>query len=154
MGKYKVLSRDSWSNTRKFLVDTENDLNILPKNIGSTALVAETSDEYILNNKKEWVKIKKDSSNNNENNSGNETVNNDNEAIFIEKEDGGQWPDTFPMSMQELTERALSGTLPKVYIKYVTGSSSAKWLAIRECIPSFAFKYARGTATTKYISSL
>ena len=67
MGKYKVLSRDSWSNTRKFLVDTESDLNLLPKTVGSIALVVETNDEYILNNKRKWIKLKKNNSTNNEN---------------------------------------------------------------------------------------
>ena len=51
MNKYKILSKDSWSNTNKFLIDTENDLSILPKSdIGSTVFVIETGDKYILNN--------------------------------------------------------------------------------------------------------
>jgi hypothetical protein len=53
MNKYKILSSDSWSSTDKFLIDTESDLNVLPKSVGSIAFVADTGDEYILNNKKE-----------------------------------------------------------------------------------------------------
>ena len=71
MNKYKILSSDSWSSTDKFLIDTESDLSVLPKSVGSIALVADTSEEYILNNKKEWTKIKKNDSSNSGNNSEN-----------------------------------------------------------------------------------
>lgn len=42
-----------------YLIDTEADVNKLPTYCapGSTALCAETSDIYILNNAKKWVKL-------------------------------------------------------------------------------------------------
>lgn len=42
-----------------YLIDTEADVKNLPTHCapGSTALCAETSDVYILNNKKKWVKL-------------------------------------------------------------------------------------------------
>ena len=42
----------------EFLADSEADLAELPKDVkyaGSTCLVAETGNVYILNNKEEWV---------------------------------------------------------------------------------------------------
>lgn len=44
----------------EFIVDTEADIATLPtKDVfpGSTCIVAETSNVYILNSKKEWVKL-------------------------------------------------------------------------------------------------
>ena len=54
---------------QKFIVDTEEDVEFLPKTAkpGSSALVISTSNFYILNHNKEWKKIKK------ENNSSIET---------------------------------------------------------------------------------
>lgn len=43
----------------EFVVDTDGDIAELPINVypGSTALVAGSSEVYILNNNKEWVKL-------------------------------------------------------------------------------------------------
>jgi len=58
MADYKVLSGDPEYKTQQYLVDELADLNSIPrKKIGSLALVAATADVYILNNKKEWVKL-------------------------------------------------------------------------------------------------
>lgn len=57
MAKYKILQTDVRLNTHQFLVDTVIDLNELPKETGSVALVANTGDVYICNNAKEWVKL-------------------------------------------------------------------------------------------------
>lgn len=54
MADYKILSEDYHLGIHQFLVDTEDDLASLPRDeIGSCALVAETSSVFILNNKKE-----------------------------------------------------------------------------------------------------
>lgn len=44
---------------KKYIVDTVAEISTLPKNvtIGSTVFVIEDSSTYMLNNKKEWVKI-------------------------------------------------------------------------------------------------
>lgn len=44
---------------KKFILDTEEDINMLPKNIqsGSSALVMNNSQLYILNNEKKWIKL-------------------------------------------------------------------------------------------------
>ena len=58
MADYKILSEDFNLGIHQFLVDEVADLQNLPsEEIGSAALVAATSDVYILNNKKEWTKI-------------------------------------------------------------------------------------------------
>lgn len=57
MAKYKTLSTNPRTNTHEFLVDTTDDLAKLPKEPGSTALVANTGDIYICNNAKEWKKL-------------------------------------------------------------------------------------------------
>ena len=45
---------------QKFILDSEEDIEILPKTVkaGSSALVIETSDIYVLNHKAEWIKSK------------------------------------------------------------------------------------------------
>lgn len=55
--KYKTLSADSRAGIHQWLVDNVSDLNGLPKEVGSAALVANTGDVYICNNAKEWVKL-------------------------------------------------------------------------------------------------
>lgn len=57
MAKYKILSADVQHNTHQFLVDTVSDLEDLPKEPGSAALVANSGDVYICNNAKEWKKL-------------------------------------------------------------------------------------------------
>ena len=58
MADFKVLDDNYRYGTHQFLVDEVEDLSVLPaEEIGSTALVAATSDVYILNNKKEWTKL-------------------------------------------------------------------------------------------------
>lgn len=44
---------------KKFVLDSEEDVDILPTNIkaGSSALVIGTSQFYMLNNQKEWVEV-------------------------------------------------------------------------------------------------
>ena len=54
---YKILSSDIRSNTHQFLVDKIADIDSLPKETGSTALVANTGEIYICNNEKEWKKL-------------------------------------------------------------------------------------------------
>lgn len=55
---FKILGGDRQYGTHQYLVDEEVDLQDLPTGeIGSTALVAATSNIYILNNKLEWVKL-------------------------------------------------------------------------------------------------
>lgn len=46
-------------NLKEFVVDTEADIKLLPLDcaMGSTAFVINTGDVYMLNGKKEWVKI-------------------------------------------------------------------------------------------------
>lgn len=43
----------------EYIADTEEDIKDLPKNSfpGSTCIVAETGNVYILNSKKEWIKL-------------------------------------------------------------------------------------------------
>lgn len=43
----------------EYLLDTKQDLSLLPSNIcaGSTALVCESNEKYILNNSKTWVNL-------------------------------------------------------------------------------------------------
>ena len=54
MADYKILNANSEYKTREYLIDEDADVSILPKNYpGSLALVAATSDVYILNNKKQ-----------------------------------------------------------------------------------------------------
>lgn len=45
---------------QKFILDSEEDIEILPKTVkaGSSALIIETSDIYVLNHKAEWIKSK------------------------------------------------------------------------------------------------
>ena len=50
---YKVLKSNPRRNTHEFFIDEESDLQILPKEPASTALVAATGDFYICNNKKQ-----------------------------------------------------------------------------------------------------
>ena len=58
MADYKILDMNSDYNTRQYLIDEEADLSSLPlSKVGSVALVAATADVYILNNKKQWVKL-------------------------------------------------------------------------------------------------
>lgn len=57
MGKYKILSADVQLGTHQFLVDEVSDLDNLPKEPGSAALVANTGEVYICNNAKEWKKL-------------------------------------------------------------------------------------------------
>lgn len=58
MADYKILSEDYHLGIHQFLVDEVEDLQSLPADeVGSAALVASTSDVYVLNNKKEWKKI-------------------------------------------------------------------------------------------------
>lgn len=47
---YKILEADPIRSTHKFFVDNVNDLEELPKEPASTALVANTGDTYICNN--------------------------------------------------------------------------------------------------------
>ncbi len=44
---------------KEYVVDSEADIEYLPLDgvMGSTAFVIETGDVYVLNGKKEWVKI-------------------------------------------------------------------------------------------------
>lgn len=44
---------------KQYVVDTEKEIDNLPidDQMGSSALVIETSDVYMLNGKKEWVKL-------------------------------------------------------------------------------------------------
>jgi hypothetical protein len=46
-------------NLKEYVVDTTEEVNLLPLDgvMGSTAFVIETGDVYMLNGKKEWVKI-------------------------------------------------------------------------------------------------
>lgn len=55
MGKYKILESNARLNIHHFLVDTIENLKDLPKETGSTALIANTGDVYICNNALEWV---------------------------------------------------------------------------------------------------
>mgnify|MGYP001625504080 CR=1 FL=1 len=43
----------------EFVADSADDIQDLPQNVypGSTCTVTETSDVYMLNNKREWVKL-------------------------------------------------------------------------------------------------
>lgn len=47
---------------KHFVLDTENDLNQLSTiyTPGTTAFIVETSQTYMLNNKKEWIQIETD----------------------------------------------------------------------------------------------
>lgn len=54
---YKILSFDVQSDTHQFLVDKLADVDNLPKETGSVALVANTGDIYVCNNEKEWKKL-------------------------------------------------------------------------------------------------
>lgn len=56
---YKILKTNPRRNTHEFFIDEIEDLQILPKEPASTALVAATGDIYICTNDKEWVKFKK-----------------------------------------------------------------------------------------------
>ena len=56
---YKILKTNPRRNTHEFFIDEIEDLQILPKEPASTALVAATGDIYICTNDKEWVKLKK-----------------------------------------------------------------------------------------------
>ena len=58
MADFKILDENRHYRTHQYLVDEEADLQSLPsEEIGSFALVAATSDIYVLNNKKEWIKL-------------------------------------------------------------------------------------------------
>lgn len=52
---YKILEADPVINIHKFFVDNVADLETLPKEPASTALVAATGDTYICNNVGKWV---------------------------------------------------------------------------------------------------
>ncbi len=53
---YKVLDVDIQYNTFEYLVDDVEDISDLPTDApGSTALIAATSDVYILNNQGQWT---------------------------------------------------------------------------------------------------
>lgn len=52
---YKILSSNPRRSTHHFFVDTVEDLQQLPKEPASTALVAIPGDTYICNNNKEWI---------------------------------------------------------------------------------------------------
>lgn len=59
---YKLFSHEGETlyNIKEWVCDTEEDLNALLKNsmgMGSTAFVISTSELYMLNSEKEWVKI-------------------------------------------------------------------------------------------------
>lgn len=43
----------------EFVADSADDIQDLPQNVylGSACIVTETSDVYMLNNKREWVKL-------------------------------------------------------------------------------------------------
>lgn len=53
LNKYKILNSNIQANTHEFLINSVDDLEQLPKEIGSIALIANSSDVYICNNKKE-----------------------------------------------------------------------------------------------------
>lgn len=56
--EFKILGGDRQYGTHQYLVDEEGDLEDLPvAEVGSVALVAATSDVYILNNKMKWIKL-------------------------------------------------------------------------------------------------
>ena len=58
MADFKILDENRHYRTHDYLVDEVEDLQSLPaEEIGSFALVAATSDVYVLNNKKEWTKL-------------------------------------------------------------------------------------------------
>ena len=58
MADFKILDENRHYRTHDYLVDEVSDLQSLPaEEIGSFALVAATSDVYVLNNKKEWTKL-------------------------------------------------------------------------------------------------
>ena len=58
MANIKILEEDFLHKTHQYLVDEVSDLQELPEDeVGSFALVAATSDVYVLNNKKVWVKL-------------------------------------------------------------------------------------------------
>lgn len=57
LNKYKILNSNIQANTHEFLINSVDDLEQLPKEVGSIALIANSSDVYICNNKKEWKKI-------------------------------------------------------------------------------------------------
>ena len=44
---------------KEFVVDCESDIDLLPLDcvMGSTAFIIETGEVYMINGKKEWVKI-------------------------------------------------------------------------------------------------
>lgn len=46
-------------NLVEYVVDTEDDIKSLPKEVamGSTVFIIDTGDVFMLNGKKEWVKI-------------------------------------------------------------------------------------------------
>lgn len=52
---YKILETDPIHNTHKFFVDDIEDLETLPIESASSALVANTGDTYICNNNSQWV---------------------------------------------------------------------------------------------------
>lgn len=56
MADYKILKTNAQFS--EYLVDELADLQKIPSpKVGSLALVAATTDVYILNNKKQWVKL-------------------------------------------------------------------------------------------------
>ena len=57
MANYKILNSNIKAGTHEFLVDTAADLDKLPIEIGSIALVANTGEVYIMNNQEQWVKL-------------------------------------------------------------------------------------------------
>lgn len=61
MSNISIMTQDGKQayGVKEYVVDTPDDVVNLPKNIapGSTAIIASTSDVYILNNQKVWVKL-------------------------------------------------------------------------------------------------
>ena len=58
MANYTILGEDQQYGTHMYMVDTAEVIQELPlMEIGSTALVVDTSDVYILDNHREWKKL-------------------------------------------------------------------------------------------------
>lgn len=85
---YKILKTNPRRNTHEFFIDEIEDLQILPKEPASTALVAATGDIYICTNDKEWVKLKKSCHNGGNDNDDNQLC----EFVVIMMD---QWTDEY-----------------------------------------------------------
>ena len=50
---------NTYYDVQEFIIDTPEDMATLPRNVqaGSTAFVISTREVYMMNNKKEWVKL-------------------------------------------------------------------------------------------------